>query len=466
VRQFLVETLLLGFIALVFGIALAELALPTFNELAEKNLGLANSSGWLLPAALAGLLGAAACLAGIYPALHMSRFAPSEILKGKPRSRGRNVATRALVVLQFSLSIFLIAGTVGLSRQLRLLMTKDLGYNGSQVVVFPTYAGERPGSAEDLIERLRTSTRGNPNIVSIAGTSGAFTRGYDVNSFPYKGKPMETFVYRVDENYLGTLGITLKEGRNFIGGDASDAAHGMIVNEAFAREIGWNEPVAGTVLETGGGAFNGLRVIGVARDFHFRSLREEVHPAILFEDPHWPLDDILVRIAPDNMSATVEYLRGIWKTIAPGKPFESSFLDEEVQRQYLTEMKWGNIVTYASALAVALACLGLFGLVTLSVGNRTKEIGVRKVLGASARSVVGLVSRDFVFLVLVANAAAWPAAYFALHSWLQDYATRIPLGADIFIIAGGAALAVAMLTISLQVVRAALTNPVESLRYE
>ena len=463
VRQFLVESLLLSLFALLMGIALAELALPTFNQMAEKKLTLGLSAGWLLPSALAGLLAVVGCVAGIYPALHISRFVPAEILKGKSHAGGKNIATRALVVLQFGLSIFLIAGTVALSRQIGLLMTNDLGYNGSQVVVLSTYTGERAGAAEDLIDRLRTSTKGNANIVSIAGTSGAFTQGYDVNSFPYHGKPKASYVYRVDEEYLNTLRMTLKEGRNFIRGNAADVAHGMIVNEAFAREFGWSEPVAGNPMDT---AFNGHQVIGVVRDFHFLSLREEVQPAILFEDAHWPLDNILVRIAPEHMSATVDYLRGVWKTIAPGKPFNSSFLDDDVQKQYQVEMKWESIVAYASALAVSLACLGLFGLVTLSVGNRTKEIGIRKVLGASARSVVGLVSWDFIRLVLVANALAWPAAYFALHSWLEDYATRIPLGPDLFVIAGGAALAIALLTISVQVIRSAHANPVESLKYE
>jgi putative ABC transport system permease protein len=466
VRQFVGETLVSSFISLLIGIALAEIALPTFNQLAEKQLSFGASSGWLLPAALVVLLLAVACVAGIYPALYISRDTPVDILKGKSRSRGKNIATRSLVVLQFSLSIFLITGTVAISRQLGLLMTKDLGYNGSQVVVLTTHAGERAGAAEDLVNRLRSATRGNPNIVSISGTSGAFTQGYDINSFPYRGDKKETFVYRVDEEYLGTLEIPLKEGRNFTKGSAGDIMHGMIVNEAFLREFGWSESAVGRTLETDNNQFNGLEVIGVVRDFHFRSLREEVRPAMMFENPAWPLDNILVRIAPANISATVDHLRGVWKEIAPGKPFDFSFLDDDVQKQYQIEMKWGRIVAYASILAVSLACLGLFGLVTLSVGNRTKEIGIRKVLGASAGSVVGLVSRDFIRLVVVANVIAWPAAYIALGSWLENYASRIMLDVDLFLLAGGAALGIALLTISVQVIRAALSNPVESLRYE
>jgi putative ABC transport system permease protein len=466
VRQFLGETLVSGFISLLIGIVLAELALPTFNQLAEKQLSFGAASGWLLPAGLAVLLLVAVCAAGIYPALHISRYVPVDILKGKSRAGGKSFGTRALVVLQFSLSIFLIAGTVALSRQLSFLMTNDLGYNGSQVVVLSTHAGERPGAAEDLVERLRRAARGNPDIVSISGTSGAFTQGYDINAFPYRGKRKETFVYRVDEEYLGTLEIRLKEGRNFIKGSAGDIAHGMIVNEAFLREFDWTGSALGRTLETDNSQFNGYQVIGVTRDFHFRSLREEVRPAMMFENPAWPLDNILVRISPANMSATVDYLRGVWKEIAPGKPFDFSYLDDDVQKQYQIEMKWGKIVAYASMLAVALACMGLFGLVTLSVGNRTKEIGIRKVLGASAGSVVGLVSRDFLFLVLIANVIAWPAAYIALGSWLENYASRISLDAGLFILSGGLALGVALMTISVQVIRAALSNPVESLRYE
>ena len=466
VRQFLGETLLSGFISLLSGIVLAELALPTFNQLSEKQLSFGTASGWLLPAGLAALLLVAVCAAGLYPALHISRHAPAEILKGKSRTGGRSVAIRALVVVQFSISIFLIAGTVALSRQLSLLMTNDLGYDGSQVVVLSTHAGERPGAAEDLVERLRKAASGNLNVVSISGTSGAFTQGYDINAFPYRGKRKETFVYRVDEEYLGTLEIRLKEGRNFIKGSAGDITHGMIVNEAFLREFGWTGSALGMRLETDNSQFNGYEVIGVTRDFHFSSLREDVRPAMMFENPAWPLDNILVRISPADMSATVEYLRGLWKEIAPGKPFDFSFLDDDVQKQYQIEMKWGKIVSYASMLAVALACMGLFGLVTLSVGNRTKEIGIRKVLGASAGSVVGLVSRDFLLLVLIANVVAWPAAYIALGSWLENYAARISLDASLFLLAGGLAFGVALMTISVQVIRAAMSNPVESLRYE
>lgn len=466
VRQFLGETLVSGFISLLIGVVLAELALPTFNQLAEKQLSFGASSGWALPAALAVLLLAVGCAGGIYPALHISRYVPVDILKGKSRPGGKNIATRSLVVLQFSISIFLIAGTLALSRQLGLLMTKDLGYNGSQVVVLTTHAGERAGAAEDLVNRLRTATRGNPEIVSISGTSGAFTQGYDINSFPYRGEKKTTFVYRVDEEYLATLEIPIIEGRNFIKGRAGDVEHGIIVNEAFLREFGWTGGAVGKKVETQNEAFNGLEVIGVVRDFHFRSLREEVSPAMMFENPSWPLDNILVRVGPGNLSASVDYLRNVWRETAPGKPFDFSFLDDDVQKQYQVEMKWGRIVAYASMLAVALACLGLFGLVTLSVGNRTKEIGIRKVLGASAGSVVGLVSRDFIRLVLVANVIAWPAAYFALRSWLENYASRISLDAGLFLLAGGLTLAVALITISVQVVRAALSNPVESLRYE
>ena len=466
VRQFLGETLILTFISLLVGIVLAELALPTFNQLAEKQLSFTPASGWEIPAALAVLLLVVGCASGLYPALLISRPEPADILKRKSRPGGKNLATRSLVVFQFALSIFLITGTVALSRQLKLLMTKDLGYNGSQVVVLATYAGERKGAAEDLLERIRRVTQGRADIVSISGTSGAFTQGYDVNSFPYRGEKKETYVYRVDEDYLGTLGIQLKEGRNFIKGNAGDVQRGMIVNEAFVREFAWTGDAIGKKLETDNTQFNGFEVIGVARDFNFRSLREEIRPAMMIENPAWPLDNILIRIAPANMSATVNYLRGAWNDIAPGKPFEYSFLDDDVQQQYQTEMKWESIVTSASVLAVALACLGLFGLVTLSVGNRTKEIGIRKVLGASAQSVVGLISREFIRLVLIANVIAWPAAYLALGYWLENYASRITLDPGLFLMAGGAAFGIALLTISVQVVRAALSNPVESLRYE
>jgi putative ABC transport system permease protein len=247
-----------------------------------------------------------------------------------------------------------------------------------------------------------------------------------------------------------------------------DDQRSVIVNEALAHEFEWQAPYVGKRLNgwdekrTPGGP----EVVGIVKDFHFLSLRQEIAPVMLLADPEWPMNEILVRISPTEVAKTLALLETTWREMAPNKPFEFSFLDEDVQRQYQLEQRWGTIVRYSTIFAIVLACLGLFGLTTLSVTNRTKEIGIRKVLGASVAGVAGLISKEFAQLVLLANVVAWPAAYYTMSKWLQNYAYRIELGAGVFFLATALALGIALLTISFQAVKAALANPVEALRYE
>lgn len=467
-KQFWGEALLLCFIALLLGIVFAEVALPGFNTLTHKHLSFhLVSDGWLV-AALSGLLVLVGLVAGSYPAAFLSRFEPVEVLKGKVRMATRTTLTKSLIVLQFGLSIILIVGSLVMSEQLRFLLNKDLGYDAEQVVVLQLYSGPPPSNTDVLVDRLRARLASNPRVVSVSGTNGAFTQGYDINSFRHNGVDRSAYVYRVDEYYLETLRIPLMEGRNFDPRAGGEKKGAVIVNEALVKEFGWKEPAVGTRLE----GWNEKEVpggpvaIGVVKDFNFSSLREDVQPAILFLDPDWPMDQALVRISPDHMPATLEQVRTAWNEIAPDKPFSATFLDDDVQRQYEREQKWMVILRASSLMAIALACLGLFGLATLTVTNRTKEIGIRKVLGASAPGIAALLSREFALLVLAANVLAWPVAYYATTRWLSSFAYRIDLGPSVFVLAGGGALVVALATISFQAVKAALGNPVDALRYE
>jgi putative ABC transport system permease protein len=467
IKQFWSEALLLSLMAFVLGLVLAELFLPAFNHFATKRLTLnLFSHGWFL-FGLIGLWLLVGSIAGSYPSFFLSRFQPVSVLKGTIKLGGKNFITRTLVVFQFGLSIFLIIATLVLSAQLKFLLTKNLGYNTDHVAVIPMYAGAQD-NGEKLVARFKNRLGGQPGIVNISGTSGAFTHGYDRNRFEHNGKQRTTYVYRVDYDYLATLGIQLLEGRNFLPERSTDTKEAIIVNEAFIREFEWQPPVLGKKLS----GWNeqrlpgGPEVIGVVKDFHFLSLREEIGPAMLFLDPEWPLNEIMVRLGSTHVSATLKLLETTWKEIAPNKPFEFSFLDDDVQKQYQLEQRWGKIVQSAAIFAVLLACLGLFGLTTLAVGNRTKEIGIRKVLGASATSVAGLISKEFVKLVLIANVMAWPLAYLAMNKFLQNYAYRIDLGWSAFILAASLAFFIALLTVSFQAIRAALANPVDALRYE
>jgi len=368
-------------------------------------------------------------------------------------------------VFQFGLSIFLICTALVLSEQIRYMVSSNLGFHSDQVAILPAFANKDAVPA--IADRFRVLAAENPNIEMVSVTSGAFTHGYDIEGFKYNGENKSSFTFRIDENYLKTLGIPLVEGRNFIKGSAKDRDHGMIVNEAFVKSMGWNKPVVGRrLVGVDTDLLAPLSVIGVVKDFHFQSMRSEIRPAIMFMNPDWPLDDILIRIAPNRIPETVEYIRQVWRKISPNTPFNLTFMNDDFQKLYDSEMRWQSIITSAAVFAIFLACLGLFGLATLAVTNRTKEIGIRKVLGASGSGMVRLVSADFLKLVAVANILAWPAAYLAASAFLENYAYRISLGPLVFVAAGAGAVLIAFVAIASQVFKAARANPVEALRYE
>jgi len=466
VTQFWGEAVLLTGFSLVFGYILAQLMLPTFATLAGTSLSLDPGSDTALAAGLVGLLLITGIAAGSYPAVFLSRFQPVDTLKGKVTAGRRGFFTKTLIVFQFGLSIFLVCLAIVFQDQITFLITKNLGFRPQQVVVLPLY-GQNPEQALQIAERVRNQISQNPDVLSTSVTSGAFTHGYDINGFQVDGENKSIFTYRIDENYLETLGIPLKDGRNFIPTRQTDIDKGMIVNESFLRTMGWPEPAVGRKI-TGSDSkmMEDMEVVGVVPDFHYTSLRQEIRPVVLFMNPDWTLDDMLIRISARNVPATMQYLRSVWREVSPSSPFNASFLDEDFRKQYDLEMRWGTIISLASGFAISLACLGLFGLITVAVAARTKEIGIRKVLGSSGVGIVRLVSKEFMKLVLLGNLIAWPIAYLAVSTFLENYAYRIDIGVTSFLIAGLLAFAVAMLTISAQVIRAARANPVESLRYE
>jgi len=466
VRQFWGEALLLCALSLTVGLVLAELLVPTFSELSGTLLSIDLLSDGTLLLALLGLLMVIGLAAGSYPALYLSRFQPVETLKGRFKISGKNFFTRGLIVFQFGLSIFLVCGALVLNDQAHFLITKNLGFRPEQVVVLPTGAGTSE-KAQAIADRLRAVTGGNPDILNVSITSGAFTHGSDLWGFQVNGENKTTFVYRIDEHYLETLGIPLKEGRNFRKGSMEDQEHGLIVNEAFVRMMGWPEPAVGRrIIGSDSKTMENMEIIGVVPDFHFTSLHREIRPVMMVNGSQSWLDHLLIRISRTSVPATMQFLRSVWNDIAPATPFDATFLDEDFRKEYENEMRWGRIVSSASAFAVALACLGLFGLVTLTITSRTKEIGIRKVLGASGSGIVRLVSKEFLGLVLFGNLLAWPAAYLAASSYLENYAYRIEISILTFVIAGLAALLVAFLAMTGQILKAVKANPVEALRYE
>jgi putative ABC transport system permease protein len=465
-RQFFGEALLLNFLALLLGIGLAELFLPEFNQLAGKSLAISYGGNWAFLLAMLALMLLVGLAAGSYPAIFLSRFQPVTVLKDDMARGGKNRLTHALVVIQYVLSIFLITGTLVMMKQLDFLKSKKLGYNEENVVAIRTFTGWNNEGAR-LLEVFRNALADRSEIRNVAGTIYSFTRGSSEEGFKSEGVEHSAYVYRVDENYLATLGMELIAGRNFSKDFPSDSSNAVIVNEALVKDFGWDEAIGRKI--TGFRNVQGLAeptVIGVVKNFHFLSLHNEIAPVILHVNPNWPIRYILVKIANVEVPQTLALLRDTWHRVSPNAPFEFYFLDEDVENQYRAEARWGKIVGYASVLAIFIACLGLFGLATLTTAKRIKEIGIRKVLGASVVRIAGLLSKDFVKLVLLANLVAWPIAWYAMNKWLQNFAYRTALGWWIFALAGGLALLIALLTVSTQAIRAALANPVEALRYE
>ena len=466
-KQFWGEASLLTLIALFVGIVLAEFLLPLFNRLANKQLAFAFSGSSLDVLALVALVLFVSLIAGSYPASYLSRFQAVAVFQGKLRIGGQNMLTRSLVVFQFGLSICLIICALFMSRQQSFMMNKNLGYQPEQVLAIRAF-GSSPEESAERLERFRAALNGMPDIAVVSGVSSSFNRGWSINGFEYKGEERSAYVYKVDYDYLNVFDIGLVAGRNFSREMSTDRGGAVIVNEAFVKEFGWIDGAVGQRLQGWNKRNNpeGPEVIGVVKDYHFLSLHREITPMMLVLDQDWPLGDYLVRIGTENVQQTIAQIGSVWAEVAPNTPFDYAFVDDDLQSQYRSEQRWLGIVNWASTIAVLLACLGLFGLATLAATRRTKEIGVRKVLGASYRQIVTLVTREFVFLIVIANLLAIPAAWLVTNKWLQNFAYRIDVSWWIFALAGALALAIAVCTIGVQAVRAALANPVEALRYE
>lgn len=476
-NQFWSEALLMTLFAVVLGVALAFVLTPTFSKLASQELTFRFDTVAVL--FLLGLVAVVGLVAGSYPALVLSGFRPVEVLKGKISLKGDvSLFRRSLVVVQFSLSVFLIAGTILLNQQLDFLQSTSLGYQSDKVVVIPVGVGGPEG--RQLAERYKSTLANAKGVQSVAASVFPFAEE-DRGSWGTLGFTDNRKVYRefqfnaVDPHFIPTYDIKLVQGRNFDPANTADTYGGIIVNQAFVKQFGLKDPLNERIP----GRFHDHRIIGVTEDFHYASLHSKVQPLVMAMrlDSLFKYSenvnigssttlDLSVRLAPGQLSEQMAFLEQTWKVVAPNEPFNFTFLDDNLQRQYEAEARLSRIVTIASIISILIACLGLFGLATLAVARRTKEIGVRKVLGASVSGIVGLLSKDFLQLVLVAIVIASPLTWYAMDKWLQDFAYRIAIQWWVFVLAGVVAVGVAFLTVSYQSLRAALMDPVRSLRSE
>jgi putative ABC transport system permease protein len=468
ISQFLSESIVLTMIALILAIALTELFLPLFNQLANKTLSLTGFGLVNILTILFLVAVAVGLLAGVYPAFYLSAFHPVNVLKGKLNAGLKSQGLRSvLVVLQFSISITLIISTIAIYRQLNYIQNKKLGFDKEQVLIVKDAYG------------LNTHTKTfKENILRLSEVQNATFSGYlpvpsvrsEESFFPEArmdaNKSVSMQHWRADHDYLKTMGLELVKGRDFSREFATDSSS-IIINEAAAAIFGFDNPLGKKVAKLDDvktGKTRSYKIIGVVKNFHFESLRQNIGAWSLVLDNS--TGSMSIRIKTNQLATLIPKIEAEWKKLANGQPFLYQFLDEEFEAIYRTEQRVGQIFISFAGLAIFLACLGLFGLAAYATEQRTKEIGIRKVLGASIINIIGLVSRDFLRLVIIAFGVAAPLAYYFINQWLQDFAYRVELGVWIFIVAGVSAFLIALLTISYQTIKAALKNPVDSLRYE
>jgi len=466
IKQFYGESILFTITALIFAIVLVYLLLPLFNNLAGKELTLDPFSnigaalGLLLIAIVTGIS------AGIYPAFILSSFQPANVIKGNLTVRsgkpGGALFGKVLVVFQFTLSVALIIVTLVVNQQLSYIQGKELGYEKDNII----YLTKR-GNIGEKYNAFKEELQKKSNVLSVTTSSDVPTYSiHSTSAIDWEGKTPEALLwihhFSVDQDYLKTFKMEIVEGRGFSKDFTTDAAGtAYIVNEAAVKAMDMKNPIGKSFT------FWGKKgtIIGVVKDFHYKSLHTETEPLVLRIDPQMDWY-IFVKVRPENIVNTLDYLKKAYQKFNPLFPFEYHFLDEQLDRLYDNDGRSLKIFRYFSIIAIFISCLGLFGLAAFAAQMRTKEIGIRKVVGASISNIILMLSKEFLLLVVTANILAWPIAYFAMNKWLQQFVYRIDIGWWIFVLAGIIALTIALFTVIYQSIKAALANPVNSLKYE
>jgi putative ABC transport system permease protein len=464
INQQLIEASLLCAVSTIAGLAIAELALPIFNSLTAKSLSLNLSSNWPLVLCIIALAATLTLIAGMVPASILARLRPASIFRREARLSKNGPVVRGLIVLQYSLSIALLICLLGMMRQQHYIRHKPLGFNPDLVIAVINHNHRDTG--DNILSRLRHELSGASRIRSVTACSPSFARGWSKFEWDFRGKSTSALLMQVDPVFVPTLDMQITAGRNFAD-QPSDRASGVLVNEAFVKAASLADPV-GTVLEgfNTGNSIQSPRIIGVVRDFHILSLRNRIEPAILYWDDPSYYDAFLARVDGSDITGAIAGLEEAWNKVSPGTRFEYSFLDDDLASQYRSEQRWLSIISYSSGIAMFIALLGLFGLSGVSAIRRQKEVSIRKVLGASVPQLLSALNREFLLLIVLANALAWPVAYYVLGRWLQNFAYRVNIALWTFAAATVAALFLAAAVISAHTLRAAITNPVTILRHE
>lgn len=464
ITQYLSESILISSCALVLALVLLWVFLPSFNLLLDKHLSIDLTHNLLFTGSMLFITLFVGLLSGSYPAFYLARLKPSEVLKGKTKTSSRQMLRQVLVVAQFSISIFLVVSAVIIFRQLTFIQGKKLGFNPSELITIPI----QDDVLREKNELIKNELVSNPAIISASISGGqpggndwgipCVPEGVDPDNVP----PIR--ILAVDHNFIKTFEMELATGRDFSVENAGDSS-AYIINEEAAKELGWEDPLTKSISMPAVGRPAGP-VIGVLKDFHFRSLKEKIGPVLLFIPPASWAGLYTVRIKSNQMDEGLIAVEKIFSKFDPGHPFSYSFFDEKYGQLYTFEKRLAKLVGYFTFIGIFIACMGLFSLAAFMTEQRTKEIGIRKVMGASVKSITVMLTRDLISLVLVGFVIAAPIGYYAMQQWLGDFAYRVTISPLIFIITGIGTLILAWTTVSYKVLKAGLTNPVDSLRVE
>ncbi|MCP4724261.1 MAG: FtsX-like permease family protein [bacterium] len=461
--QYWGETIIISFLALFFGVILTKVALPVFNNMVGKELDLTlNIVSNIMPVMLFLVL-ITSLLAGSYPALVLSGFKPIAALQKKLKLAGSNMFTKALVVAQFALSLFLINSTLIMSRQFDYTRDRSPGYDKEQVISIPLKEIDWERSSAWFMNLPSQNT-----VIKDITASDNSLGGDDFSGtrFNYRGSVHFINIFSVEPNYPDFFELELVKGSFFELDPEANVKNAVIINEALAKEFGMTDPIGKNIPGYSKDPARAVVVIGVIKDYSFQSFYNEIKPLMLAVNIPWKYDNLLVRVYPDKIPEAISLLDETWNEIIPDIPFSYSFLDETMEAQYKNDHRWNQIVGYGSAIAIFIASIGLFGLITLTSGIRTKEIGVRKVLGASPVAIVRLLLKDYLYLLTLGIFIATPFTFVVMEKWLENFAFRISFGAGLFVLGGILTLLAVILVMSIQAFKAAVSDPVDSLRYE
>ena len=462
INQFYGESLLLSFVSLFIALVLVYLLLPAFNNLAQKSMRLNPGSNLPVLLGLVGITLFTGMVSGSYPALFLSSFRPSNVIKGSLFARSsKPLLRKVLVVTQFTIAIVLIIGTIVTTKQLNFIRNKELGFNRQHVISLPM----NPTLWESY-EAFKNASLKNHSVTQVTSATNRPTRVGMFNTVSWEGSgPEHIEVFRFiacDHDFIKTFEMEMAKGRDFSRDYPTDMRN-YIVNEEAVKLMGLEDPVGNLISFSK----NEGQIIGIVKNFHSRSLHSPIEPLVLtLAQQNWKPKHVFLKIGPENVSQILDDLAKTWKKFVPNYPFDFLFLDEAFEQLYRTDQRTGTIFKYFAILALFISCLGIFGLAAFTAEQRTKEIGIRKVMGASISGIISLISKEFVLLLTLANVLAWPISYYLMKGMLNNYAYRTNITVWIFLIAGVLACSIALLTVSYQAFKAARTDPARSLRYE